>query len=129
MGSVRPARLFESKKFSPKHRPHSACRLLPRGASRLGDEAGGPKGRNSQEQSITHSSAHSSSACPPRAGVFGHSEIAASTPKPRPAILRIAFFVLGPQQFDASGGATSSVELQPAAEGGDGLRDPKGRNS
>ena len=62
---VRPARLFESQKFSPKHRPHSACRPLPRGASRLGDEAGGPKGRNSQEQSITHSSARSSSAPPP----------------------------------------------------------------
>ncbi len=38
----------------------------------------------------------------PRASAFGHPEIAASTPKPRTAILRIALLALGPKHRPAS---------------------------
>ncbi len=66
------------------------------------------------------------SVCRVRGGVEpGHRRCPAASP----AILRIALLALSPLQFDASGGATSSAKLQPAAWGDVGLRDPAGRKS
>ena len=52
----RPARLWESQMLSLTHHPNllgSACRPLPRGAPRLGDEAGDPLGRKSTAQKFS----------------------------------------------------------------------------